>query len=85
MDQRFEALYATEVQLKKAANIATVLNLIIVFMGVFGVVSLALAKRTREIAVRKVLGADVKRILSLFMRDYVWLIIIANIIALSHI
>ncbi len=50
-------------------------------MGVFGVVAFTLAKRNKEIAVRKVLGADVKNILLLFIKDYSWLIFIANIIA----
>jgi putative ABC transport system permease protein len=81
MDDQFQALYQSEMQLKKAANIATALNLIIVFMGIFGVVAFTLTKRSKEIAVRKVLGADVKNILSLFIKDYAWLILIANIIA----
>ncbi len=81
MDDKFQSLYTAELQLKKAADIATVLNLIIVFMGVFGVVAFTLAKRNKEIAVRKVLGADVKNILSLFIKDYAWLICIANFIA----
>jgi ABC-type lipoprotein release transport system permease subunit len=50
-------------------------------MGIFGVVAFTLAKRTREIAVRKVLGADAKNIVLLFIRDYAPLIVIANIIA----
>ena len=68
-------------QLKKAADIATALNLLIIFLGIFGVVSLTLIKRTKEIAVRKVLGADVGNIILLFAKDYTWLILIANIIA----
>ncbi|HLK31220.1 MAG TPA: ABC transporter permease [Puia sp.] len=81
MDDQFQSLYKSELQLKKATNIATALNLIIVFMGIFGVVAFTLAKRTKEIAVRKVLGADIKDILSLFIKDYAWLILIANLIA----
>ena len=81
MDERFSALYTSETQLKKATNLATVLNLIIVFMGIFGVTAFTLARRNKEIAVRKVLGADAKNIIGLFLKDYAWLIIIANIIA----
>ncbi|HLY70079.1 MAG TPA: FtsX-like permease family protein, partial [Puia sp.] len=81
MDEKFQALYSSELQLKKAANIATVLNLIIVFLGIFGVVAFTLTKRTKEIAVRKVLGADARRIILLFIKDYAWLILISNIIA----
>ena len=50
-------------------------------MGIFGVVAFTLAKRSKEIAVRKVLGAGVKNIILLFIKDYAVLIFIANIIA----
>src|SRR4030095_1573706 len=81
MDQRFQSLYGSELQLKKATNVATILNLLIVLMGIFGVVAFTLARRNKEIAVRKVLGAEVKNILFLFIKDYAWLIFIANLIA----
>lgn len=81
MDEKFQRLYQSELQLKKATQTATALNLIIVFMGIFGVVAFTLVKRNREIAVRKVLGASIKNILALFVKDYAWLILIANIIA----
>jgi ABC-type antimicrobial peptide transport system permease subunit len=81
MDEKFQSLYRSELQLKKAANIATILNLIIVFLGIFGVVAFTLTKRTKEIAVRKVLGADVKNIIALFIKDYAVLILLANMIA----
>jgi len=81
MDDKFQSMYQAELQLKKAANIATALNLIIVFMGIFGVVAFTLVKRTKEIALRKVLGADSHNIILLFIKDYAILILIANIIA----
>ena len=81
MDDQFQALYKSELQLKKAANVATVLNLIIVFLGIYGVVAFSLGKRTKEIAVRKVIGADARNIIFLFIKDYALLILIANFIA----
>ncbi len=81
MDDRFQALYNSELQLKKATNVATILNFLIVLMGIFGVVAITLAKRNKEIAVRKVLGADVRNVLLLFIKDYAGLILVANIIA----
>ncbi|MDB5134791.1 MAG: hypothetical protein JWP37_1394 [Mucilaginibacter sp.] len=81
MDDKFQTLYQSELQLKKATDIATTLNLLIVFTGIFGVVAFTLTKRTKEIAVRKVLGADVKNIISLFLKEYGVLIIISNMIA----
>jgi len=81
MDQEFQSLYKSELQLKSATSIAAILNLVIVFMGIFGVVAFTLAKRSKEIAIRKVLGAEVKNIIFLFIKDYALLILIANIIA----
>ncbi|MCS3799108.1 ABC transporter permease [Niastella sp. OAS944] len=81
MDERFKALYQSEVQLKKATHLATILNLVIVFMGIFGVMAFTLARRNKEIAVRKVLGAESLNIVLLFFKDYAILILIANIIA----
>lgn len=81
MDEKFQSLYQSELQLKKASGIATILNLVIVFLGIFGVVTFTLIKRTKEIAVRKVLGADIKSIIVLFAKDYAWLMLLANIIA----
>jgi putative ABC transport system permease protein len=81
MDDRFEALYRSDLQLKKAAGIATGLNLLIVFLGIFGIVAFTLTKRNKEMAVRKVLGADLKDIIRLFLQDYTLPIALANLIA----
>ncbi len=81
MDERLQALYQSELQLKKAAGLATGLMLLIVLLGIFGVLTLALAKRTKEIAVRKILGAEIHHILTIFIRHYAGLLLIANLIA----
>jgi putative ABC transport system permease protein len=81
MDDKFQALYQSELQLKKAADVATGLNLLIVFTGIIGVLAFTLSKRTKEIAVRKVLGANVGSIISIFIKEYGLLILIANLIA----
>lgn len=81
MEDKFKSAYYSEIQLKNAAIISTILNLIIVFMGIFGVVAFTLTKRTKEIAMRKVLGAGTPNIILLFIRDYASLILLANIIA----
>jgi putative ABC transport system permease protein len=81
MDDKFQSLYQSELQLKRAANVATVLNLLIVFTGIIGIMAFTLAKRTKEIAVRKVLGADVKNIIFIFLKEYGLLILLSNVIA----
>ena len=81
MDDKLQSMYKAELQLKRAATIASALMLLIVLMGIFGVLSLALTKRTKEIAVRKVLGGELKNIIAIFIRQYAVLLLLANLIA----
>jgi putative ABC transport system permease protein len=81
IDEKYQSLYQTEMQLKQAAYIATIVSFLIVFLGIFGILAFTLAKRTKEIAVRKVLGADIKTIISIFLKEYVVLIVLSDIIA----
>ncbi|MEP7256168.1 MAG: ABC transporter permease [Ferruginibacter sp.] len=80
MDDTLKKLYKTEIQLKKAAYTATLLSLIIVLMGVLGLVSLSIQKRTKEIGIRKILGSSVSGIVALFMKEFLLMILIAGLI-----
>lgn len=82
IDEKLQAMYKTEHQLKKASSIATALMLTIVLTGVMGLVSLSVSKRTKEIGIRKVLGASVAHILFLVSHEYIRLVIIAIILAI---
>lgn len=81
MDDALAELYKTEIQLKKAAYTAAFLAVIIVLLGVTGLISLSIQKRTREIGIRKVLGSSVSGITSLFLKDFMGVIIIGCLIA----
>jgi putative ABC transport system permease protein len=81
MDETLQKIYSTELQLKKAASISTVLSLIIVLLGVLGLISLSVQKRTKEIGIRKVLGSSVMGIVSLFMKEFMLVILVAAIVA----
>jgi ABC-type antimicrobial peptide transport system permease subunit len=81
MDDTLKKLYKTEIQLKKASYTATILSLIIVLLGVLGLISLSVQKRTKEIGIRKVLGSSVKGIIALFMKEFLAVILVAGIIA----
>ena len=81
MDDTLKDLYSIELQLKKAAYIATFLAVIIVLLGVLGLISLSIQKRTKEIGIRKVLGSSVAGIISLFMKDFMGVVLIAGLIA----
>ncbi|MBY0434123.1 MAG: ABC transporter permease, partial [Cyclobacteriaceae bacterium] len=79
-DERLKELYITELQMKKASLLATVLMLVIVVTGVLGLVSLSVSKRTKEIGIRKVLGASVGGILRLLAREYVLLLMVSLLV-----
>lgn len=81
MDDTLTKLYQSEMQLKKASYTATALALIIVLLGVIGLISLSIQKRTKEIGIRKVLGSSVTGIMSLFMKEFFWVILIAGVVA----
>jgi ABC-type antimicrobial peptide transport system permease subunit len=81
MDDLLFTLYQTEIQLKKAAYTATVLALIIVLLGVIGLISLSIQKRTKEIGIRKILGASVLGIVVLFLKEFLAVIILGGLVA----
>lgn len=81
LDDKLRSLYLSEIRLQKASFTATVLSVIIVLLGVTGLVSLSIQKRTREIGVRKVLGSPVSGIIGLFLKEFLGVMLAACIIA----
>ncbi|MCF0073359.1 ABC transporter permease [Dyadobacter sp. CY261] len=66
----------------KMVNFVTLLAIVIALAGIFGLISLAASKRTKEIGIRKVLGASVQGIAMLLSRDFVILLVIALLVGL---
>jgi len=81
MDETLAKLYTTEIQLKKASYTATFLSVMIVLLGVIGLIALSIQKRTKEIGIRKVLGSSVAGIVTLFIKEFVIIILTAGLIA----
>lgn len=81
IDEALRQTYQSELQLKKAAQTATVLALIIVLSGILGMVSLSVSRRTREVGIRKVLGANAQSIVLLFMNEFLLALLTAVLIA----
>lgn len=69
--------YETESKWKQMISIASVLFIFISCIGLFGLVILSIEQRTKEIGIRKVLGAAVSKIIILISRDFILLISIA--------
>ncbi|HVS95103.1 MAG TPA: FtsX-like permease family protein, partial [Puia sp.] len=81
MDDRLRSVYEGELRLRKAALTATGLAILIVLLGIIGLVSASVQRRTREIAIRKVIGASVPGIVRLFLREYLPVLGIAGVAA----
>jgi len=81
LDQLNMQEYAQELRWKKIINIATVLSILICCAGLFGLAHIATHQRIKEIGIRRVLGADVMSIVTLFSKNFLQLVGIAFIIA----
>jgi len=81
IDDQYEWFYNLEITFGKIARIASILTLLIAGMGLFGLTALNVTRKTKEIGIRKVLGATSLQVLNLFLRDFVKLILIASLIS----
>ncbi len=82
VDQAITAQYASDQNLGKIMRIATLLAVIIGGFGLYGLASLAMQNRTKEIGIRKVLGASERSLLILLSKDYVYMVGISMLIAI---
>lgn len=81
LDQAFDALYRTEVRTGQIVGIFATLAILIACLGLFGLAAFTAEQRTKEIGVRKVMGASVGGIMLLLSKDFARLVIIAFVIA----
>ena len=82
LDDTIASFYKSEQRIAKLINTATMLAIFISCLGLFGLASHSTTQRTKEIGIRKVLGATVKQITLLLSRDFILFVIIAFIIAI---
>ena len=81
MDDTFNDLYKAEERLAKILTSFTVLAIVIACLGLFGLITFMAMQRTKEIGIRKTLGASVQNIVRLLSVDFVLLVVIAVVIA----
>jgi putative ABC transport system permease protein len=81
LDESFDQLYRADVKTSKLMEVFTSIAIILSCLGLFGLAAFAAEQRTKEIGIRKVLGADIKNILALLSRDFVKLVAVALLIA----
>ncbi len=81
LDENYKNLYLAEDKLATLFNYFTTLAIIIACLGLFGLSAFTAQRRTKEIGIRKVLGASVTNIVSLLSKDFILLVSISFVIA----
>jgi putative ABC transport system permease protein len=81
VDDEIGKNYNSEVLMGKIFGAFSVLSIIISCLGLFGLSSYTAQLKTKEIGIRKVLGADITSILKMLYREYLGLVLIANLIS----
>ncbi|WP_425390620.1 FtsX-like permease family protein [Ekhidna sp.] len=82
IDDRFDRLYKEDRKFGSVFSIFSGFALLVAILGLFGLISFIASQRTKEVGVRKVLGASEAHIVSLFYREFIVLIGIATVIGL---
>ncbi|MCG8388603.1 MAG: ABC transporter permease [Cytophagales bacterium] len=82
LDENFDALFRTEQRLTKVFTVFTVTAIFIACLGLFGLAAFTTEQRTKEIGVRKVLGASALQITYLVSKDFARLVTVAFLLAI---
>jgi putative ABC transport system permease protein len=81
LDDRFNQIYQKDQRTGEIFGYFSLLAIFIACLGLLGLASFTVERRTKEIGIRRVLGASAYRIMMLLGKEYIRLVIIANVIA----
>jgi putative ABC transport system permease protein len=81
VDENFRNLYRVEERQGKIFGVFAILAIFVACLGLVGLASFTAEQRTKEVGVRKVLGATVSNIIFLLSREFTWLVLIAFVIS----
>lgn len=81
LDDHFNQLYSTEMKMGEVFAFFTVVSILIASLGLFGLAAFTAHQRTKEIGIRKTLGASVNNIVALLTKGFLWLIVLAFALA----
>ena len=81
LDEELNTLYKDEGKFSQLSIILTILAIVIACLGLIGLTSFLVERKTKEISVRRVHGANVSNVNSLLSREFLWLILLANLIS----
>lgn len=80
-DDEFARLFNDEERIGKLASVFASLAIFISCLGIFGLASFTASQRTKEIGIRKVLGATIYSVWKMLSRDFVWLVVLSILVA----
>ena len=81
LDENFERLYKTDIRMGKLLYIFAFIAILISCLGLFGLVTYTAETKTKEIGIRKVLGASISNIINMLSKEFLLLVGIAMLIA----
>ncbi|HYE53790.1 MAG TPA: ABC transporter permease [Chitinophagaceae bacterium] len=81
LDEEFNKLFSSEMMIGKLSRLFAILTIVISCLGLFGLAAYTAERRTKEIGIRKVLGASLPNVITLLSKDFLLLVAVAAIIA----
>lgn len=81
MDELYNKTYSAEEKTGRILNIFAVLTILVACLGLFGLATYTAEQRTKEIGIRKVLGASVTQVTNMLSKDFIKLVLISCIVA----
>jgi putative ABC transport system permease protein len=81
MDDLYDKMYSAEEKSGRILNIFAVLTILVACLGLFGLATYTAEQRTKEIGIRKVLGASVSQVTNMLSKEFLKLVLIACVIA----
>jgi len=81
LEASYDNMYRTEMNMASIILLFTILAIFIACLGLFGLASYITEQRTKEIGIRKVLGASILKIIQTLSKEFVILVVIANVLA----
>jgi putative ABC transport system permease protein len=81
LDERFNQLYESEMKLGDILGFFIILSILIGSLGIFGMAAFTTEQRSREIGIRKAMGASVRNIMVLLSKDFIKLVVLSFVIA----
>jgi len=80
-DDEYARLFNDQERVGKLASVFAALAIFISCLGIFGLASFTASQRTKEIGIRKVLGATIYSVWKMLSRDFVWLVVLSILVA----